>query len=353
MKRLFVVCFLTSLLPATVYGQVRDRVSRRSDKKTVSGEITSVTPDFVTIDSQKISVSDIDRWWFRDDPSGISAVRAAYRNGQLEQALQEVDSVTPTGREFVQQEVAFYKAVIPAKLALRGASDVKAAARDVGTFLKQHSNSFRYYDACEVMGDLAMSLGRSEVASVYYGKLTKSKSEAVSARGALLLGDALVLSGDVDRAREMYIRCEQADDTRLQAMGQLAVATCTAPSDPAAAIRKIEKVIAENDSEDIELFARAYNALGSAFVTAGKTESALDAYLHTDLLFYRDAEKHAEALYHLSKLWAEVNKPSEASKARNTLKTTIQVQYLGATIVVPTGAMGHWVLTSLYRGETE
>ena len=71
--------------------------------------------------------------------------------------------------------------------------------------------------------------------------------------------------------------------------------------------KQIEKVIVENDSERPRaLFARAYNALGHALShAAGQTEAALDAYLHTDLLFYRDAENHAEALYHLAKLWAD------------------------------------------------
>lgn len=325
MKQALLTFLLMSIFTVMVNGQDKDILGLRGSKKLISGEITKVTRDFVSVKSggrtQEYAASEIDnRLRFRDDPSGLASVRSFYQDGRIEDASKKLETVNSEGRDIVQQDIAFFKAVIAAKLALRGKSDVTAAIQEVGAFLKQHGNSFRYYDACEVMGDLAMSLGRNEVATRYYEKLLASESSAVEARGALLLGDAFLLGGNVQQASEMYARCEQADDARIQTMGLLGLATCAVNTDPNRAIAMIEKVIAENDSEDVELFARAYNALGNAFAAAGKTEAALDAYLHTDLLFYRDSEKHAEALYHLSKLWADVNKPSEATKARQTLK---------------------------------
>ena len=86
------------------------------------------------------------------------------------------------------------------------------------------------------------------------------------------------------------------------------------------AVKRLEKLIANNESKDIELFARAYNALGSAMEAAGDSHAALDAYLHTDTLFYGESSQHAEALYHLRKLWSVANNPTEAARAGRMLK---------------------------------
>jgi tetratricopeptide (TPR) repeat protein len=86
-------------------------------------------------------------------------------------------------------------------------------------------------------------------------------------------------------------------------------------------IAMIEDLIAKNDPSDAKLFARAYNALGACYEKAGKTQDALLAYLHTDVLFFADREAHAEALYHLSKLWAAVNKSDRGVEAGTLLRS--------------------------------
>lgn len=288
----------------------------------VSGSIDKVSPDYITLSGQNIPVDEIERISFGDDPSKFSSVRSAVKNGQLVQAKADLQKVKAGGRDFVQQDIAFYRALIDAKLALQGKGDVRQSARAIGAFLKANPDSFRYYEACETMGLLAQSLESFDNATRYFSRLTKSRSPGLAARGSLLLGDAFLLKGDAKRAKTMFERCGKSPDLRLKTMGDVGKAACLALNGATAteAISILEKVIDENDSSDVELFSRAYNALGQAYLATGKTESALDAFLHTDLLFYRNSEKHAEALFHLSKLWSDVNKPSEANNARNKLK---------------------------------
>ena len=68
------------------------------------------------------------------------------------------------------------------------------------------------------------------------------------------------------------------------------------------------------------MIARLYNALGRCYLKQNKPKDAVMAYLHTDVLFYADADAHAEALFHLSKLWSDINKSDRAVAARNTLR---------------------------------
>lgn len=316
----------TSLLQAQ---KKNDLVWRRAPgamtAEMVSGKIESASPDFLKLKTAKgteqIAIDTITKVMPLDDPAGFAAVRSSVQGGQLEQALAQVKSVKPSGRDFVRHDVAFHKAMIRAKLAMQGTGTVNDAAGAVSSFLKTHRDSFRYYEACELMGDLAMSLGRFDGAAKFYGKLGASQSKALAARGKLLQGDASLLQGDATKASALYKLAATSDDTRLQSLGRVGLAACQAKDGNAdEAISQLEQIIKRNESSDVELFGRTYNALGQAYQLAGKTEAALDAYLHTDLLFYRHQPTHAEALFHLSKLWSQVNKPAEARRAKETLK---------------------------------
>jgi tetratricopeptide (TPR) repeat protein len=151
--------------------------------------------------------------------------------------------------------------------------------------------------------------------------LEHAQSSVLRARGRVLQGQAWLRHGDTAKSARFFQQASAAEDDRVQALGLVGWATCEAlQGQPQDGITKIEKVIAENDSDDTELFARAYNALGRCYEVAGKNNDAVLAYLHTDMLFYREFDAHAESLLHLSKLWSAINKPAEASKARQLLK---------------------------------
>jgi tetratricopeptide (TPR) repeat protein len=89
---------------------------------------------------------------------------------------------------------------------------------------------------------------------------------------------------------------------------------------PDEGIKMLEDIIQKNDPADTKLFARTYNALGACQMKAGRPKDAVQAYLHTDVLFYSDGEAHAEALYWLNKLWTDLNRGDRAITSRNTLR---------------------------------
>ena len=320
------ILFALSLLLATLIStaQAKDRV-RPVVGGMISGTIERVTADSVRIKgsggSQEFAIDEISSIEFDGEPVTLKKIRSAVAAGQLQKASDQLKSIKPSSSKYAKQEIDFYRAHVSAQLALQGSGSVTNAARQMGAFLKANQSSHRYYDGCEAMGNLAKSLGKVKSAATYYSKVASSSSPNLAARGNLLLGDAWLSEGDVPKASAHYKRMASAENDRLQSMGTIGLAACQAKSGQGKdAIKNIERVIKSNDSKDIELFARAYNALGQAFTATGNSEAALDAFLHTDLLFHRDKERHAEALYNLASLWSKTNKPAEATKARQTLK---------------------------------
>ena len=166
-----------------------------------------------------------------------------------------------------------------------------------------------------------MSLGRFDSAVKYYARLGKSKSSRLTARAQLLQGHAWQRKGDYAKATALYRVASREGDLRVKNLATVGLAACAATAGNAEqAIRNLEKIIQENDASDFELFAKAYNALGTAYGQLNQKEAALDAYLHTHLLFYREHDAHAEALFHLTGLWKDLNQLNESKKARQTLK---------------------------------
>ena len=145
----------------------------------------------------------------------------------------------------------------------------------------------------------------------------------------MLEAEALRIQGDdkLSEARRRFEAVTQAQtsdpDGELQkTLAVVGRAACDAQlGGAAAAISELEQIIARNNPEQEELFARSYNALGDCYRAENKPQEAALAYLHVDLLFYRDTRAHAEALYQLADLWDRLGKPDRATEARSTLKS--------------------------------
>ena len=326
------ICLIIALAMCSVAHAQKSKDFVWDDGKMIAGEIQSVSADGIAIkekgSAKTIPVDRITKVRFGDEPSSLSRIRSDIEEGQVEQASKSLAKLKPEGRDFVKQDIEFYKAMLVSRSALQGDGDLTKAGKVMKAFIRSNTNSIRYYEACEMMGDLAMNLGKFGPAASYYGRLAKSKARGVVARGNLLQGDALFLQENPSGALQMYQVSAKASDPTLKNLAKIGVAKCQAAAGKHdAAIQQIEKIIADNSSEDAELFARANNALGYAFEKAGNSDASLESYLKTDLLFYRARPQHAEALYHLGKLWSVANKPAESGKARKKLK-----DYYGASL---------------------
>ena len=316
--------------PAALRAQ-GDRVFNLKGAVTI-GTIKRMTSTEVEIDSRgrKVvtPVNEILKIRFEEDTGELGSARDRAFEGQYEDALRALRNINPDKftRSVVAQDVKYLKAFCLAKLALQGQGDPAQAGTALFRFVRENPSNYRYLEANRMIGDLFVAMGRYDNAAQFYGVIAKAPWPAMQLEGAVLQADALRMKGDYAAALQGYQQADAAtvnDPMAVQQklLAQVGQAACLANTGKAdQAIKIAEGIIAKNDPREQSLFGRAYNALGAAYLKAGRAEDALLAYLHTHLMFFQSPEVHAEALFHLIPLWEQQREPQRALEARQLLK---------------------------------
>jgi tetratricopeptide (TPR) repeat protein len=299
-----------------------------------AGDIESTTPVEVTITkgstgSEKIPVNQIRSIIFSDEPNDLTQARVMIVDGRgYRDALDRLERIEPAEvtRDLNRDDIEFYRAVCAAKLALSGQGDLRQAGRDMSAFVNKHKNSYHYFEASEVLGDMLVAADSFRSAQRVYAELAKAPWPDYKARAAVLAGRALQRDNKHDEAIRQFdeaIRLAgSSDEAKPQRLaGTLGKAISLAASGEVnQAVTEIEDVIAQADPEDVELHALAYNALGRCYQQADKPKDALLAYLHVDVLYSAAADQHAEALTQLVTLWESIGQDSRAREAKQKLQ---------------------------------
>lgn len=300
----------------------------------LSGVINELDREKIVIEvrgtPQNVAVNEIAKIVFEGEPSNMGRARDLARQGQYEQAREEFEKVDAESlkNENAKKDLAFYLAYCNGKLALAGKGDKAAAVKALVAFDKDNPNSYHYWETSQLLGQLAGSMARYDNALSFYKRMGESSFGEVKNQGKYQEGFTLLLQGKVAEAKGVLeplagMTASNPKDVRLKQLADVALAQCTLQAgDAAAALAKINEWIAKGDSTDVELYGKLYNAQGSCYQKLGKTNEAVLAYLHTDLLFSGDAENHAEALYYLSQLWPTLNEAQRATEAKSRLTTT-------------------------------
>jgi tetratricopeptide (TPR) repeat protein len=296
-----------------------------------SGELVETSPTKVVfkigVTQRDFAVNEIDSVQFDAEPTELTQARALVRSGRYDDAAKMIAKITPTEmkRLEVARDVEFYRSAAAARQALSGNGSIANAGKLLFAFEKANPNSYHYYEACELLGDLLVALGNFPVAETYYAKVAAAPWPEYQMRANLQLGRALVAQKKFEQATARFDDVlkaagsgDSAQSLKSGAMLGKASALVNAGRNDEA-VKLVEEIVAKADPKDEELFARAYNLLGNSYVAAGKPDDAIVAFLHVDLLYSRVPELHAEALANLAKLFAAKNKTDRANEARNLL----------------------------------
>lgn len=296
-----------------------------------TGEVTGSTPTELTLEigatRKQLPVNELETIQFEGEPSGLTQGRQAIAAGRYAEAAALLAKVPPDyKRPILTQEVQFFQALATARLALAGNGSIQDAGKRLLAFEKANPTSFRYFEACEALGDLLVAMGNYPVAESYYTKIASAPWPEYKMKAAALTGRALVGQKKYDQAIARFDQVLASDLQGPQARAQKIAATLgkaealSGSQKPQEAVALVDQVIAKAGPNDEELLARAYNVKGASLQAAGQVKPAIVAYLHVDLLYPRFPAVHAEALGHLTELFTADNKTQRAAQARTTLK---------------------------------
>ncbi len=178
------------------------------------GEITEVTRTQISITANNgkklFPVNEIQKVAYKGEPRELRNARDAILKGQLEAARSDLEKISTAdiSRTEIMQDIEFYKAYCDGRLALVGGGDKAAAVRAMRAFESNpaNQNSYHYFAAMELLGDLAVALASYENGILYYGKLAESPWPDYAMRAMVLQANAMVASGLLPEALEKVRR---------------------------------------------------------------------------------------------------------------------------------------------------
>ncbi|MFM8189074.1 MAG: tetratricopeptide repeat protein [Pirellula sp.] len=315
----------------SLQAQDRDRVFPVKGPA-VTGKIVEKNRDKVVIEvrgnNQNFPSNEILRVLYEGEPPTLSRTKDLVAQGQIEQAVDEFKKIDAASlpSEDMKQDYQFLRGYIAGTLATKGKGDPKNALTLLTNWVKDNAQSYQFYPAAELMGDLAVASGTPDQAAKYYGGLAAAPFPELKTKGSFLQGKALMASKQNADAKAKYqavLEAKLSDPVSLkfQKMARIGIIQCDALEGKATeAIGELEKMVDEGDSTDGELFAELFNTLGSLFAAAGRNEEAVLSYLKTDQLYGAQSEPHAESLYRLNQLWTKMGSTQKAADAKQKLE---------------------------------
>jgi tetratricopeptide (TPR) repeat protein len=308
-----------------------DQVYTNTAEKPYYGKITGMTNTGISFEPQgkgptDIPANEIVRIIFGNSPDRLLSAQKFMLDGRYDKALDALEKDSgEEKRDEVNQEIAFCHAYCMAQLALSGASDPNEAGNQIFAFITKYPNSFHNLKACELMGDILLTLGRFPEAQRYYAMLGqtpwpdyKIRSQVALGRSYLAQGNSISADKAFDDALNNDAHGELAEAQRTCArIGKARCMVLTGKTDQA--LRTLDSVLDRADEKDPDIIAMAYNAQGTALRKAGKPKEAIRAFLRVHLVYATQPDLDAEAVANLEKLFTEDHKPKHASDMRRIL----------------------------------
>ena len=332
MRYLFPVALMAGFLTPVLATAQQDQVFDKSGTPT-RGTITAVSPARITLQATaaalEFDTKDVQRVVFEGEPNELRTGRDRALAGQYSDALEELRRIDPAtiDNDVIRQDIDYYTAYALTRLAMEAGGDRKEAHTALLNFVRQNPNTYHFFPAAELLGDLSYAMGDFEGAGRYYAALGRAPWPEYHMKASVLQARSQLAAEQYEQALAGFEQVLASGLNTPEALLQKQYATVgkavglAATGQAEEGLKMLQDLIAKGDPNDAQLMGLAYNALGACHAQAGETKQALLAYLHTDILYFSNSAAHAEALYHLSRLWSEVDQSDRAVRARSLLQS--------------------------------
>lgn len=293
----------------------------------IRGTVQAESPTEVTVkvgnNVQAVPVNQIASIRYDGRPGTFDLAQTRETAGSLAEAadLYKKAAAESETKPFIAEDALFHQARVTADLGLTDPSKTDAAIALATAFLKGHANGRHAAPALEALAKLQMQKGSFDAVGSTLDQLaripgTADRAAVLRARIASKKGDHEAAIAELDR---MIAGSPEGSAKRRDA--QLAKAEdLVALKKFAEAEGLVRGVIKAAPAEDAATQSAAYNTLGDCLAAAGRPKDALYAYLHTDLLFFKDKEQHPKALAKIVQIWRQLKRDDRADEALDRLK---------------------------------
>ncbi|MFO0919734.1 MAG: tetratricopeptide repeat protein [Planctomycetaceae bacterium] len=333
-RRLRAVITLAAVwLLGSCVSRADDVVYRKSTDKRLGGTVSQISKTELTIkpragETVTVPVNDIAAIDWDDAPAEFKLARSDESAGRFDSARQRLmkclDEVK-SSKDGLRTDVEYLLARATARGALADPSGRDEAVAKLTAFLKSHADSFRYYEAQQLLGQVQLARQDYAQARAAFEALGQAPWNEAQLSSQINLGRVLMAENRLDEAAQSFDAAMEkaiaAEDAvgRYQAMLGKA-RSLIAQNRPADALAILTEVLEKAPADDSALQAEAYLLEGNCLQSLNKLKEAVLAYLHVDVLFSRETAYHAEALYHLSKIWKAVQHPDRALECQAKLE---------------------------------
>lgn len=298
-----------------------DSVSKEGIKYTKSGKEESLAP--YEIESIK----------FSGEPAQLQLIRNQVTSGAFDNALKALDKIDAdsVSRAEAKPDISWLRAYCNAQMAFGGGATIQDAYKLVSAFIKENPNSYHFYPAHELAGDLLLAAGKFKEAAAQYETLKKSSLADYKMLAGIHLGRAKLAEKkyadalkDFDEALSLAEKAGDDDAGSQKFAAMIGKAACLAETgQPEEGIKLVDEVLTKltNPEQPADLYARAYVTKGNCNrKLANHAKQALLDYLKVDVLFSANPQIHAEALWNVAAIYAQLGQVDRAVETTNLLK---------------------------------
>ncbi len=313
--------------------RAEDLIDRRGATSALRGDVTEVSRTEVVIKSRnnqreyRVPANEIERLRWQGEPAQLTQARVEERNGQFDKAIATYEAARKDAASAnLTTDLEFLIARVTALRALADEENYDEAIKLLEKFRTDHPSSFRYFESLKLLARLYMAKPDVEKANTTMKLLSEAPWNDFKMEADILQAQVALANGKIEAALaplDSVLRVTPSTPAEWSRHydALLAKATCLQKQAKfQEAIDLLTSVLDEAPEEDAKMLAETCVRLGDCYQAAGRTKEAILAYLRVDILFPKQKTHRAEALYYLSRLFAQDGKFDKAADAQARLQ---------------------------------